>query len=102
MQKELLKRKYNFKTQFKILRYRVDILLTDYNIIIECDGRYWYTLPGKQKYNKQRDIKIEQEGYKVLRFWDDEIKKHIDWCLKKIKDLILNYEYPNKYFMIDI
>ena len=40
MQKELEKRNYNFKTQFKVLSYKTDILLTDYNIIIECDGRY--------------------------------------------------------------
>ena len=55
-----------------------------------------------QERDKQRDIKIEKEGYKVLRFWDNEIKKHIDWCLNKIEDLILNYEYPNKYFMPNI
>jgi len=102
MQKELEKRNYNFETQVNILQYRPDILLTDYNIIIECDGRYWHDNPESRERDKQRDIKIEKEGYKILRFWDDEIKKHINWCLKKIEDLILNYEYPNKYFMIDI
>jgi len=49
MQKELEKRNYNFKTQFKILIYSVDILLTDYNIIIECDGRYWHDNPMSKK-----------------------------------------------------
>ena len=90
MQKELEKRNYNFKTQFKILTYSVDILLTDYNIIIECNGRYWHDKPKSREKNKQRDIKIEKEGYKVLRFWDDEIKKNIKECMEKIENTILN------------
>jgi len=99
MQKELKKRNYNFETQFKILTYSTDILLTDYNIIIECDGRYWHDNPKSQERDKQRDIKIEKEGYKILRFWDDEIKKNIKKCMEKIENTI--FLINNNYILKD-
>jgi len=79
------------------------------NICIFADGNYWhglFYLQGKD-YSKQKKFnniyfenkirrdkmvtkRLTEEGYTVLRFWEYEIKKDPEKCLKKIIDLIKN------------
>lgn len=46
-------------------------------IIIELDGKPHET-------QKQRDAWLAGQGFKVLRFWNEEILKNIDWVLQKV------------------
>lgn len=95
MQIALTKAGYNFETQVHILSYYPDILLTDYNIIIECDGDYWH---GNEKVLKDledwhydtwiddsiRDRKLGKAGYTVMRFWETDIENDIERCMRQI------------------
>jgi len=60
--------------------------LPSYNILVEADGDYWHgnpdyftTLNEIQIINKKNDIfkdeLAKQEGYLLLRFWENQIKK---------------------------
>jgi len=75
--------------------YFIDFVLTDYKIAIECDGWYWHQ-------DKEKDLKrqkeIESKGFTVLRFTDDEIKKHLDLCSNEI-DRVINNHSGNYEFM---
>ena len=68
--------------------HQCDIFIPSKNLIIECDGCYWHgckkclteiqlnsLIPQKQS---KKDIvinkQINNQGYKVLRFWEHEIK----------------------------
>lgn len=101
------------------LRYRVysnilpgkpDIVFSRYKLAVFVDGCFWHRCPicftkpqtnkkyweQKIRYNVAKDKKInhllKQMGWKVLRFWEHEIKKYPDLCLKRIKrSLIRDY-----------
>lgn len=60
--------------------YIVDFYCFDKNLIIELDG-------GQHCENEQdtkRDEYLKQCGYKVLRFWNNEIFENINGCLETI------------------
>jgi len=41
------------------------------NLIIECDGEYWHRNRKQEDYERQ--LELEEVGYKVIRFTDKEI-----------------------------
>lgn len=88
MQNELKKNKINFKTQVEILSYYPDILLTDYNLIIECDGEYWHRNSKAQERDRKRDERIKNKGYTILRFWGNDIENNMEKCIQEIRNKI--------------
>lgn len=89
-----------------------DIALTKYKIAIFCDGEFfhgkdWDTLKqrleksnnseywiSKISRNKERDDEINKklnfEGWTVIRFWGEDIKKHTDECVKVVEETIFD------------
>lgn len=68
-------------------KYRCDIFIKP-NIVIECDGEYWHNYPHGTKRDIQITKELKENGYKVLRFWGEEINKNINFCSKKIVEVI--------------
>jgi len=63
----------------------VDFFLPDSNLIIECDGDYWHNVSGAQQKDTNRDFASTFcHQYKTIRFWEHEINKSPEKCLKKI------------------
>ncbi|MEC5270567.1 DUF559 domain-containing protein [Caldifermentibacillus hisashii] len=86
LQEMNLKYKYSFILQ----KHQFDFLLIDYNILIECDGDYWHVNPKfypKPKGWQIKRIEIDKEknriaknnGYTILRFWEDEINNNLGY-----------------------
>jgi very-short-patch-repair endonuclease len=67
---------------------RVDFYFPEYNIVIECDGDYWHNNLKSFEIDQNRTNKMEASGYKVLRFKGSEIKKNLQKCLNRIKEVI--------------
>lgn len=86
-----------------------DFRLLDHRIVIFCDSSFWHgrnpdDISGKNfKQNrvlwvkkltqtKSRDAKVnlilKEMGWKVLRFWDDEILKTPTLCKERIQNAI--------------
>ncbi len=91
-----------------------DFIIYGKKLVIFCDGDFWHGnnwrlrklrsraaefSPSKKKYwlkkiktNIARDKKINKKlkklNYRVLRFWESEIKKDVDNVIKIIKDNI--------------
>ena len=106
------------KSLWKIgLRYRLhnkrlpgnpDIVMRKYMLVIFIDGEFWHGFNWEQKKlkikanrcfwipkierNIQRDninnVKLENLGFTVLRFWEQDIKKNLDGSLLKITEFI--------------
>lgn len=70
-----------YEPQKQIGRYYPDIVITNENIIIECDGDYWHNLPGKQELDAQRDEWLEKNGYKVIRIRESDIRRNPEEAL---------------------
>jgi len=79
--------------------YFIDFVLTDYKIAIECDGWYWHQ-------DKEKDLKrqreIEDKGFTILRFTDNEIRKHLDSCSKEIDRVINNHSVSYEFMDVII
>ena len=63
---------YNFRRQHPIGPFIADFASLDANLIIELDGES-HALPGAAEYDGQRTVFLENRGYRVLRFRNDEI-----------------------------
>ena len=95
-----IKYKKNFYIFFNEKEHKIyDFYLPDYNLLLEADGDYWHgnpvffkSLNEIQQINKKNDkFKNElakQEGYFLIRFWENEIKEKNfkESLLKSIKE----------------
>ena len=81
---ELDKKGFRYEQYRKIGPFFVDFYLPDQNIIIECDGIHWHTKPEVIKRDIRKNQQLQNDGFKLFRFTDKEIKQDIDRCIKKI------------------
>jgi very-short-patch-repair endonuclease len=72
---------YKFRRQVTIENYIVDFLSHDLNLIIEVDGGQH---AENEIYDNERTEFLKQRGYKVLRFWNNEVLGDLDAVLEKI------------------
>ena len=114
-----------YRKNVKKLPGRPDIVLSKFKLVIFIDGEFWHGYNWEEKKEKiksnrgfwipkiernmQRDEDNNQfyqdKGWKVMRFWDSEIKKEFAVCVNCILDYIEDYmsenqikhnAYPNK------
>lgn len=106
-----------YRKNVKKLPGSPDIVISKYKLLIFVDGAFWHGYNWEEKKRKiksNRDFwipKIERniqrdkqnndllinEGWKVLRFWDFQIKNEFGKSLYQILDYIENFEkYGNK------
>lgn len=67
--------------------YQCDLFIMP-NIVIECDGDYFHKYPDGRVIDKLRTKEMEDEGYKVIRLWEHDIKKDLNFCKNKILEAI--------------
>jgi very-short-patch-repair endonuclease len=60
---------------FKIGKFyhQVDMFVPSSNIAIECDGKYWHSLPGAKEKDKRIDEILKDQNVQVIRLSEDEI-----------------------------
>lgn len=78
--KDLHHQGVKFRRQQPIGNYFVDFVCLQYKLIIKVDGGQHF----HNKNDKIRDNWLKQEGYKVLRYWNNEILENIDAVIEKI------------------
>lgn len=76
---------YEIRRQSPIGNYIVDFVCRKKKIIIEIDGGQ-HNEPENIEYDKKRTKYLEQKGYKIIRFWNNEITKNIDGVYKKLQE----------------
>lgn len=105
LRKALWHKGLRYRKNFRKLPGTPDIALTKQKIAIFIDGDFWHTKghqkhPGEQiNHNKEywiqhlsrnveRDHEVNDEltelGWLVLRFWESDIKKDLDACVKEV------------------
>ncbi len=106
LRKKLWSLGYRYRLNVAKLPGKPDIVIESKKLIIFIDGEFWHghdweakkpTIKSNPEYwikkiegNMQRDltnvIKLQSMGYKVIRFWEKQIKKHLELCVLKIKE----------------
>jgi very-short-patch-repair endonuclease len=81
---------FKFRRQHPIGKYIVDFACLESKIVIELDGGQ-HAEPDRKEYDRQRDDWLEKEGYRVLRFWDNEVLQNIRGVLEVIRECCLEH-----------
>ena len=74
-----------FKRQQPIGDYIVDFICKEAKVIIEIDGGQ-HNDDFNKLYDEKRTQYLNSRGYKVLRFWNNEIDENIDGVYLKLKE----------------
>jgi DNA mismatch endonuclease Vsr len=102
--KALWKADLRYRKQYAALPGRPDFVLVKHRIAIFCDSHFWHGyMWGKRKLehktkkrfwhkkitrNIERDKEINKElkrrGWKVIRFWEHDIKEDVERCVQKV------------------
>ncbi len=105
LRKALWKKGIRYRKNYLRLAGKPDIAITKHRIAIFVDGDFWHARgheknPGEQiatnkgfwvaklKRNVERDRFVNEllleQGWLVLRFWDSDVTKDLDTCVKTI------------------
>lgn len=68
---------YTFNRQRPVLNYIADFMCKEFKLIIEVDG-YTHLLEEVIKKDIIRQTELEEAGFKVIRFKDEEVLKEIN------------------------
>lgn len=112
LRKALWAKGYRYRKNVKELPGCPDIVLTKCRIAIFCDGEFfhgkdWEVLKprleksnnsnywiSKISRNRERDSDINKklllEGWTVIRFWGNDIKKHLEECVKVVDEAVFD------------
>jgi very-short-patch-repair endonuclease len=72
-----------FRRQEPIGRFIVDFVCFSNKLVIEVDGGQ-HAQPNERLKDQQRDIWLQKQGFKVLRFWNHEVLRNIEGVVETI------------------
>ena len=80
-----------FRRQQRLGNYIVDFVSFEEKLIIEIDGGQHNERQTKEE-DVLRTLWLKNEGYHVLRFWNNDVMQNIDGVLKDIKELLKRHQ----------
>ncbi len=89
----------HFRRQVPIGRYVADFACLATRLIIEIDGSQHAEGPVAEA-DQERTRWLESEGYRVLRFWNNDITRNVEGVLEAIHHAIspaMTFETPLKH-----
>lgn len=109
LRKELWKRGYRYRKNYKKLVGKPDIVFIGKKVVVFCDSEFWHGKDyhasvdriktnedyweKKIKRNIERDKEVsnalQSQGWIVLRFWESEILNNLDDCISKISNCLI-------------
>lgn len=124
LRKELWKKGYRYRKNWSALPGKPDIAITKYKVAIFCDseffhGKDWMNLKARLEKgsnpdywikkitrNMVRDDSVDMAlfnlGWKVIRFWGNEIKSDPERCVAEIESAIIESIVEGSTNPIDI
>jgi len=76
-----------FRRQFPIDPFIVDFVCLELKLIVELDGSQH---AEQIEYDQNRTEQLQQRGFKVIRFWNNDVLKNSTSVLEAINMAILN------------
>lgn len=116
LRQALWKHNFRYRTNYKKLPGKPDVVFTKAKIAVFCDGDFWHghnwALRGMASLEEElsnysefwkakilRNVKrdsditqiLEERGWRVIRFWESDIKKDVEKCVE-----IVNLAYKER------
>jgi very-short-patch-repair endonuclease len=77
----------HFRRQHAMGKYIIDFVSAKKKLAIELDGSQHLE---QSDYDIQRTAYLESQGYKVIRFWNDQVMKDIEGVIHSIEATLNN------------
>ena len=84
---------YKFRRQEPIGNYIVDFVCFEKRIVIEVDGSQHQIETDKDTI---RDEWLKKQGFRVLRFWNNEVLRNMEGVYEVIKESCLSHPTPSR------
>ena len=68
---------YHFRRQRPFKGYYLDFVCIDRRLVIEVDGAQ-HNEPIRAEHDGVRDAVLARAGFRVMRFWNSEVRSNID------------------------
>ena len=78
------------RRQHVIEAFIIDFAFLNERLLIEIDGEY-HNDPDQKNYDNSRTEYLQQLGYKLIRFSNEEVEKNISKVIKTIKEELAAY-----------
>ena len=104
LRRAIYRRGIRYRKNVKSILGEPDIAIKKYKLLVFCDGDFWHGniyqgvkthkqyWDEKIKRNRERDleytIRLRDEGWNVLRFWESDIKNNLEACVNEIVNII--------------
>jgi very-short-patch-repair endonuclease len=72
---------WKFRRQAPFDQYILDFVCFDAKLVIEVDGGQH---DARAAYDARRSVHLEKSGFRVLRFWNNEVLKNLEGVLTMI------------------
>ncbi len=76
-----------FRRQYVMGKYIVDFVCLECGLIIEVDGGRH---ADRVDYDEPRTAYLEQEAFRVMRFWNNEVLRETEAVLEVIKNALID------------
>jgi len=80
---------FKFRRQHPIYRFIIDFYCAQAKLLIEVDGES-HLQPDQEEYDKARTKYLEELGYKVIRFTNNDVRYNIEAVADKILKTVEN------------
>ena len=82
-----------FRRQAPVGQYVVDFISFEKKLIIEIDGGH-HSDEKNQEYDEIRAKWLQSQGFRVIRFWNNDVSSNIDGVITRIKEALDEYPLP--------
>jgi very-short-patch-repair endonuclease len=83
---------YKFKRQKPIGPFIVDFICLQRRLVIEVDGGQH---AQRAAVDRRRDAFLAANGYRVLRFWNNQVLQELPAVLERIREFLASAEAPS-------
>lgn len=78
---------YKFRRQFPVGKYVVDFCCYEKRLVIELDGGQ-HNFHKQIKHDREKGEFFKHRGFKMLRFWNNDLKDNLQGVLSKILEAL--------------
>jgi very-short-patch-repair endonuclease len=82
-----------FRRQQPIGKYNVDFISFSHKLIVEVDGGQ-HAQPREQVRDRQRDAWLREQGFTVVRFWNNQVLRNVEGAIEAIRSNLLRSDTP--------
>jgi very-short-patch-repair endonuclease len=68
-------------------RFIVDFVCLEKKLIIELDG-WQHKEENQERYDRERTVFLEKQGFRVIRFWNNEINDNLAGVFLRIGECL--------------